>query len=508
MAFVSPGVYWREQDFSDYAENLATAICGMVGGGTWGPVLEDTLVTNIPQMTNTFGIPTKDDLGLYAASRYLRRGSQLRYVRVASSAAAKATKMVTEDPAIHPSPKDVMLLEALYKGTYGDTIQVTIAEGSGSDYYNVTVNVVVDQAGNRADVELFEDVRIADTTSGRYIETIINEGTTTESPSSYITVDVQPDGQAGSIPILDTVQILTGGNDGLSILSGDYVTGLDVFSNTDAVDINMLSCPGASDPSVVNKIFDVCGVARMDSLGLIDPPMGLDPQGVADWTNGAAPYTHAAFNTSYASCQWPWVYVTDEFNGGEIRLPPSGFMSEVIAYNDYVAEPWYAPAGLNRGKINALRAEYIPSQGERDFLYSGGNVVNPIATFPQDGIAVYGQRTMSRRSSALNRINVRRLLLYLEKVIATSVRYLVFEPNDEVTWKAFTNIVEPAVEDVKKRRGLYDFRVICDESTNTSLTINRNEMYGKVLLKPTKTAEMIIVDFSVLETGANFAEFS
>jgi hypothetical protein len=468
---------------------------------------DDTLITNENQLTTTFGLPTKDDFGLYAAARYLRRGTQLRYCRVGASA-AKATVTVPEDTL--GVPQDVMEIEAKYEGTFGDTIEVTLADGSGSGYYNVSISIVVDNRGNRSTPETFEDVVLDDPVNERYIETIINDGTDSEMPSEYITVDVLD----GSLTPLTDTYTLTGGDDGISGLApSDYIgttfgqtsTGLQVFANPERVDLNLIGVPGVSDAQVVNEILDICSVKRMDCFGLIDSPFGLTPAGVVDWHNGTG-YSHTAFNNSYGSVQWPWVEMTDSWNGGTIWAPPSGFMSEVIAYNDYIADPWYAAAGLVRGKINAIRTEYIPTKGERDYMYSGGNAINPIMAFPQDGIAVYGQRTLSRRNSALNRINVRRLMLYVEKSIATSVRYIDFDPHDETTWKAFTRIVEPFMDDIKRRRGVYDFRVICDETTNTDVRINRNEMYGKVLLKPTKAAEFIIVDFGILETGADFAE--
>lgn len=507
MPFVSPGVYWRELDYSDYVPALATSVLGIVGAATWGPMDDGTLITNEGDLTRLFGFPLKDDMALQAAIRYLRRGVQLRFCRVGTAAAAKAAVMVQDS-----SPADAFEIEALYHGSVGNNLQVEISASATAGNYNLIVSTVVDPHGTRGDVEVFQDVNLTDPTDDRYIETVINDGTRDNAASQYITIDVI---NGALTPVVGTYA-LVGGDDGITgLTSADYIgtvigqtaTGLQVFANAEKIDINILAVPGVADPSVINELFDICEKKRRDCMALIDSPFGLSVQGVVDWHNGESPYTHAAFNNSRAALYWPWIQIYDAYNRSELWTPPSGFVAESIAYTDFIAEPWFAPAGLNRGRITALRTEYTPDQGQRDFMYSNQNAVNPIVQFPKDGIAIWGQRTLQRKPSALDRVNVRRLMLTIEKQIATAVKYLVFEPNDPITWKRFVNLVSPAMDWVKSRRGVYDFRVICDESTNPPIAIDRNEMYGKVLLKPTKAAEMLIIDFTILSTGADFSEF-
>jgi len=245
---------------------------------------------------------------------------------------------------------------------------------------------------------------------------------------------------------------------------------------------------------------------RADTLALVDSPFGLDVGGVVDWHNGEG-YGHDAFNDSFGALYWPWVKVYDAYNKKEAFMPPSGFVTAQMAYNDYVADPWFAAAGFSRGLIRAgVELEMSPDLGQRDALYGDGNAVNPIVNFTREGITIWGDRTLQRRPTALDRVNVRRMLLYVEKVIATSVRYLVFEPNDPTTWRRFVGLVTPSLEFVKARRGLYDYRVICDETTNPAYLIDQNHMNGRLLLKPTKNAEVITIDFVVLSTGAKFSE--
>jgi hypothetical protein len=174
-----------------------------------------------------------------------------------------------------------------------------------------------------------------------------------------------------------------------------------------------------------------------------------------------------------------------------------------MVYTDSVADPWFAPAGFVRGRLTKpTEVEVKLNQGDRDAMYSGGNVVNPIVAFPQQGITIFGQRTTQRDPSALDRINVRRMMILIRKMILASTRRLVFEPNDAITWERVSNIINPMLSDIKTRRGITEFKVVCDESTNTPLRIDRNEMWCKVIIKPTKTAEMLIFEVNLTSQSA------
>jgi phage tail sheath protein FI len=250
--------------------------------------------------------------------------------------------------------------------------------------------------------------------------------------------------------------------------------------------------------------------ARGDALVLIDPTHDIVTVAEArEFINGGGgTYTGSSINSSYAAYYWPWVEVFDGHSGEQVFVPPSGIVAGIMARNDRLAESWYAPAGFNRGIIkNAVRVAKNSTLGEREALYAAGEVVNPIVNFSGLGITIWGQKTTQRRATALNRVNVRRMLNFAKKIIATSVKFLVFEPNDKRTWRRFINIVTPPLESIKSRRGLFDFKVICDETTNPALQIDRNEMRGIILMKPTKTAEIVTIDFTLLSTGAQFNEF-
>jgi phage tail sheath protein FI len=208
-------------------------------------------------------------------------------------------------------------------------------------------------------------------------------------------------------------------------------------------------------------------------------------------------------NTSYAASYWPWVQTIDPDSAQLVWVPASTMVGGVYAYNDSVSEPWFAPAGINRGGLgNVVRAEKKLSQANRDTLYI--NKVNPIATFPGTGVVVYGQKTLQTKASALDRVNVRRLLISLKSYISQVANNLVFEQNTIATRNAFLSQVNPYLESVQQKQGLYAFRVIMNETNNTADVIDRNELIGQIYIQPTRTAEFIYLDFNILPTGATF----
>ena len=198
--------------------------------------------------------------------------------------------------------------------------------------------------------------------------------------------------------------------------------------------------------------------------------------------------------------------IFDQYSTQELFVPPSGHISAVFARTERERESWYAPAGLSRGRLlTALDVEESPSRGDRDALYGLNNAVNPIVKFPQDGIVVWGQRTLQRADTALDRINVRMLLIHIRKVLVPLLRQFLFEQNDRYLWEQVKGTVSPVLSDIAGRRGLTGFSVICDETNNTPETIDRNELHVTVLLKPTRVVEFIQLDLAILRTDAIFS---
>ena len=280
-----------------------------------------------------------------------------------------------------------------------------------------------------------------------------------------------------------------------------YADALDLLANQDEFDINLLLMPGLvydNHSTVLNKAIDVCE-SRGDCFAIIDP--------VVYNQNPSHAVTEAEKKDSnFSAMYYPWIKVPDSQVAGTQRwVPPSVVMGGIYAFNDRVAHPWFAPAGLNRGGITtAIQAQRKLTQGERDTLYDSN--VNPIATFPGQGVTVFGQKTLQKKSSALDRINVRRLLIRVKKFVASSSRFLVFEQNTASTRRRFLSIVNPFLENVQSQSGLSAFRVVMDETNNTPDTIDRNQLIGQLFLQPTRTAEFIVLDFTIQPTGASFPE--
>ena len=277
-----------------------------------------------------------------------------------------------------------------------------------------------------------------------------------------------------------------------------YKKAINAISNPDEFDINMLVTPGVihgKHSSVTNH-----AISKMESRG--DAFYVLDCTIKGD-TIATATSAINTLDSNYSATYYPWVKIVDRNTALPVWVPPSVVLPGVIAYTDKVAHEWFAPAGLNRGGLTTvLEAETRLTHDERDQLYE--DRVNPIASFPGQGVVVWGQKTLQARPSALDRVNVRRLLIKLKKFIASSSRYLVFEQNTTATRNRFLNIVNPYLEQVQSNSGLSAFRVVMDDSNNTPDVVDRNQLVGQIFIQPTRTAEFIVLDFVVLPTGATF----
>jgi hypothetical protein len=285
---------------------------------------------------------------------------------------------------------------------------------------------------------------------------------------------------------------------GISSGTTAYYRAINAVSNPDEWDINLVATPGivrTKHPSVISKAIDMVE-DRQDCFYIAD---------FTDYNSDITTATEQAnsVDSNYVGTYYPWVKTVDNNTNKLTSVPPSVLMPAVFASNDRLAAEWFAPAGLNRGGISgAVSVLNRLTHSERDTLYE--NKVNPIAAFPGQGIVAFGQKTLQDKASALDRINVRRLLIVLKKFIASTSRYLVFEQNTATTRQRFLNTVNPYLEAVQQRQGLYAFRVVMDESNNTPDVIDRNILAGQIFLQPAKTAEFIVIDFNILPTGASF----
>lgn len=271
----------------------------------------------------------------------------------------------------------------------------------------------------------------------------------------------------------------------------------------DTLNISMGCVPGIATQTVQNALVSLAETSQ-NFLAVVSPPEGLTTvQQAIDWSNGQSDERTAAIASNFAAVYWPWVKTFDVIAQKDRYYDPSIFAIRQMAYTDDVGEPWFAPAGVVRGRLTKpTEVEVSVNQGDRDSMYSGGNIVNPIVNFPQQGIMIFGQRTAQRTPTALDRVNVRRMLIIIRKTLLASTRRFVFEPNDAVTWEKIVNVVNPLLDDILRRRGLVDYKIVCDETTNTPVRVDRNELWCKVLLKPTKTAEIVVFELNLTNQSA------
>ena len=284
------------------------------------------------------------------------------------------------------------------------------------------------------------------------------------------------------------------------VLASDYDAALNLLRNKDQYDFNAIFVPGLTSQNASSQISTLLTNVqdRGDAIAVVDM-VGYN-QSLTSATVQAQSY-----DNSYGATYWPWVEIRSPETGKLIYVPPSSIIPAVYEYNDKISAEWFAPAGLNRGGLpTVIQPERRLTVGQRNLLYSAK--VNPIATFPGIGTVVYGQKTLQAKASALDRVNVRRLLIALKRYIGQIAETLVFEQNTAVTRNRFLSQVNPYLEYVQQKQGLFAFRVVMDDTNNTPDVIDRNILVGQIYLQPTRTAEFIQLDFNVLPTGATFGQ--
>lgn len=299
-------------------------------------------------------------------------------------------------------------------------------------------------------------------------------------------------------------------NQGDSITDADIVEAYELYQDPEVVDVNLFIEADKSD--TVKQCLISISESRKDAMAILDVPYatvvnnrGDEATDVRDYRNGL--YSGRTFNenTSYAAMYGNWLEVYDKWSAVYRWIPGSGHVAGIYANTDDVSEAWFAPAGLNRAILqNIRRLAFNPVQAERDIMYKNG--VNPIVSFTGAGKVVYGQKTLLEKNSAFNRVNVRRLFMIIGKAVATALKYFLFEPNDVFTRVQIINLIDPFLRDVKARRGIYDYLIVCDERNNTPTRIDRNELWIDVYIKPVRAAEFIVLNLVATQTGVSFTE--
>jgi uncharacterized protein len=565
---ISPGVLARENDQSFVSATPAPIGAAIVGPTLLGKVGIPKTVTTYSDYLQNFGGyfisggATYNYLTALSAYNYFNNGgTSLLVTRVASGSFTPATGSNVSGSTTPVN--NIFTLEYLTDGTIGnsDSTEVSSSLPSGSannvrweiqspntssGIFTLLIRRGDDNANTSIVLETWSNLSL-DPNQSNYIEKVIGNQTyniRTDGASVYLQVTgsypvnskyvrvrsvnqktpnfFDNNGTAistytGSIPqaqsgafggatgnTIPTYQANFYENMGGSNLQGigpnDYTQSFAILANKDDYKYNIITAPGlmraeTGHASVINTLINNTQ-NRGDAIAVID--LVKYGQNLTNVIQQAA-----ASNTSYAAAYWPWVQIVDPDTQNLVWVPASTVIPGVYAYSDNVSAPWFAPAGINRGGLGqVILAERKLSSADRDTLYTAK--INPIATFPATGVVVFGQKTLQTKSSALDRVNVRRLLITLKNTISNISNTLVFEQNTLATRNNFLAQVNPYLESVQQRQGLYAYKVVMDESNNTPDVVDRNQLRGAIYLQPTKTAEFIILDFNILPTGATF----
>ena len=561
---VSPGVTTSEIDNTFLTGQPVQAGAAIIGPAVKGPVELPTLVTSYADYVNRFGdvlISGSDTYSYFtsiSAFNYFNNGgTSLIVARVVTGSYTAATSSVISNYLNVASSSFTLqtLSEGIIMNSTSPEVSGSLTSGSrdnlrwqitNSNTASGTFNIVVRQ-GNDKNVapiilETWNNVSL-DPNSTRFISKVIGdqvlqysstsnqiEASTGSFPnqSRYIRVTgVSPlpnyldnngnpvTAYTASIPVNGTGSFgsATGdvkaganfyeainGTNTQGLVAGNYTNMANLLANRDDYQFNILSTPGLYDADYTSTISTIVTNTQLrgDNLYVVD---------LVDYSSGITDAITQAQtrDTSYAATYWPWVRITDPGTGKQVFVPASTLLPGVYAYSDKVSAPWFAPAGINRGGLSTvIRAKVKLSQANRDDLYS--NNINPIATFPRTGVSVFGQKTLQKGASALDRVNVRRLLIELKAYISQIADTLVFEQNTITTRTTFLSRVTPYLQIIQQKQGLYAFKVIMDDSNNTPDIIDRNQLVGQIYIQPARTAEFIAIDFILEPTGAQFPQ--
>lgn len=559
MAFqVSPGVQVREIDLTNVVPAVSTSIGATVIQSIWGPVEEIVTITSEKDLVDTFGTPTNATAAYFLnAASFLKYGNNLKVVRSVNTGALNSTAGTTGagtglliknrdvyDNLYAEGQGSVGLWASKYPGAVGDSLQVSMitagtafttwaykslfdsapstsayasAAGGTNDEMHVVVidrvGVITGVAGTILEkfsfVSQARDAKKFDGSTNYYKEVI-------NSTSKYIWwMDHDTTlTKAGAIATETFVtastpftKSLAGGSDGTDLDVGDIDTGFQLFNDAETVDVNLLiGAPTLASADGVTQANNLIAIAenRKDLIAFISPPLAAT---VGNATPAATVIAFADLLTSssYGFLDSTAVKVYDKYNDVYRFIPACGHMAGLCANTDEVADAWFSPGGYNRGQLLGItRIAFNPKKAERDDLYK--RRVNPVVSFPGEGTILFGDKTLQSKPSAFDRINVRRLFIVLEKAIATAAKYQLFELNDEFTRAMFRNMTEPFLREIKGRRGITDFKVVCDSTNNTGEIIDTNQFVADIYIKPARSINFITLNFIATRTGVDFAE--
>jgi len=560
----SPAITVKEVDLSGFVPNVQSTTGAFVGNFRWGPAKKATLVDTEATLAEKFGSPTTTGaVDFLSAAQFLRYSSAMFVVRELTSAAKNATSSTSVVTNVNnkdhwdevkgafgadSGDTNVGAWIGKWAGALGNSLKAEICTAAGfaawaykgefdaapgtSAYASARSGsndechiVVVDEDGEIsgtvgtvlerfAFVSMASDAKAADGTNN-YAADVVN------SSSEYVWLahwdgDLSTMSNAGTAaagttfgnPSAAISKSLTGGVDSAALTTTEVATGFDLYQDTDTIQVDFLIAPGMANASdqatVVNDLAGIAGTTRKDCIVVTSPDRAAVVNNSTPVTSSVT--TAAGFNSSsYVVVDNNYLKVYDKFNDQYVFIPAASTTAGVMAATDANAAPWFSPAGQRRGQYFGVTAlAYSPTKAERDTLYKAG--LNPVANIPGQGILLFGDKTFLNRPSAFDRVNVRRLFLVMERAIAAAARNVMFEFNDEFTRAEFTNIVEPFLREIQGRRGITDFKVVCDSTNNGPSVIDRNEFIANIFVKPARSINYVTLNFVAVRTGVDFEE--
>jgi hypothetical protein len=566
MAFqISPGVNVSEVDLTTVVPSVLTTTGAFAGGFQWGPANIVKTIDSEITLSKVFGKPDSNTYtSFFTAASFLAYGNNLKVVRAVGTGAHNAIANTTgatiqitnenvfEDEYLHntTNANTAGAFIAKYPGALGNSLTVSVID-AGANFDTWTVNGIgvssyftgapgtsaqaaaAGAANDEIHIVVMDSAGLFTGTKNAVLETFayVSKGSdATDSlgnpnfyknvmykqskyvyaidPVSYSTTSStwgKP--LAGTtyttVATAQTVTLTKGADD--QPATGDLETAYDLFSNTEELDISLV-LSGSANVALQQYIIDNIAEGRKDCVAFISPPStavvnnaGNEADDIVSW------YNSLERSSSYAVSDSGWKYMFDKYNNIYRWVPLNGDIAGLCVNTDNVRDPWFSPAGLNRGNLkNVVKLAYNPNKTDRDTLYSKG--VNPVVALAGTGVVLYGDKTLQSKPSAFDRINVRRLFIVLEKSIAKAARYSLFEFNDEFTRAQFVALVTPFLRDVQGRRGIYDFRVVCDSTNNTPEVIDTNRFVGDIYIKPARSINFIQLNFVAVRTGVDFTE--
>lgn len=563
----SPSVTVREIDLTGRVPVELANVGAYVGNFRWGPVEEATLVSNEAGLVSAFGAPNEATANDFlSAAAYLQYSNALQVVRVVTSAAKNGYDADASGAAITVKNEDDFNIQAAtldendhtfvakYPGDIGNSIKVSVcpASGSDSDFTNWTyaaefprapgTSAFVANEGGSSDevhVAIIDEDGLFTGSKGSVIEkfpflSVASNAKTSDGSSNYIKDVINNrsrfvwmagfgsskfDANAGSVAAAQNygndavgvvdVSIVNGVASG-TLTAAEVATGVDVFNDPDTITIDFLIAPGmaasATQITVVNDmIATVDSVAGRRDCVVVTSPARDDVVNSTTPVSSAVTTASSFTSSSYLVVDNNYLKVYDRYNDKYRFIPAAAATAGLMSATATNSAPWFSPAGQRRGRyLGVAGLAYTPTKAERDTLYKAG--INPVANIPGAGILLYGDKTFLNRPSAFDRINVRKLFLFLERSIASAAKDILFEFNDEFTRAEFVGIVEPLLREVQGGRGITDFLVVCDETNNTPAVIDRNEFVANIFIKPARSINYITLNFVAVRTGVSFEE--